>query len=108
MRAGAAALAVLVAGCVSTPPDRVSTLFLPDTAGLAVSGSPLRVDLGRAPDGVIAALSRDLGPPRSLPTATCPAGIERRLAWGDLVLTFTRERFIGWQSGAGQAGTVCG
>ncbi|MCO8143770.1 hypothetical protein NHN26_00905 [Rhodovulum tesquicola] len=108
MRAGAAALALLLAGCVAAPPqDRVSTLFLPDAGGLAVSGSALRVDFGRAPSGVIAPLSRELGPPRSLPLTGCPQGIERQLAWGDLVLTFTREQFVGWRQAGAAAGQIC-
>ncbi|GAA0297477.1 hypothetical protein [Rhodovulum strictum] len=98
----------MAAGCVAAPPqDRVSTLFLPDAGGLAVSGSPLRVDFGRAPDGVIAPLTRELGPPRAVPLTACPPGIVRQLAWDDLVLSFTREQFVGWRQAGAAAGQTC-
>jgi len=101
-------LPLVVAGCVAARPEPPSTLFLPDSAGLAVQGSPLRVDFGRAPEGVIAALSRELGAPSPRPLAACPADIERQLAWGDLVLTFTRDAFVGWRRGDAMAGRGCG
>ncbi|MGC9417502.1 MAG: hypothetical protein ACP5EN_00885 [Rhodovulum sp.] len=108
MRLGPAALALLLAGCIGAPKARVSTLFLPDTNGLAVAGSHLRIDFGRAPEGVIAALTRAMGAPRPLGTETCPAGMERRVAWDDLVLTFTRESFVGWRREDQAAGRTCG
>lgn len=107
MRPLAGLLPLVAAGCVAVAPEPPSTLFQPDPSGLGVEGSALRVDFGRAPEGVIAALSRDLGAPSPRPLDGCPPGIERRLAWGDLVLTFTRERFVGWRRGDALAGQTC-
>jgi len=68
----------------------------------------LRIDFGRAPEGVIAAVTRVLGRPETLPLSGCPAAIATRLRWDDLDLTFTADRFVGWRTPAGQAGQVCG
>ncbi|TCO73407.1 hypothetical protein [Rhodovulum euryhalinum] len=108
MRTGAVALLVLVAGCVTATPRSDSTLLRPDSGGFAIDGSPLRIDFGRAPGGVIAALTRELGPARTLPLDGCPDGIEQRLAWGDLVVSFTPEQFVGWRKQDAAAGQTCG
>jgi len=80
-----------------------------DAGGLAIVGSGgQRIDFGRAPSGVISVLERDLGPGRALDLIDCPAEIRRQIAWGDLVLTFTDERFVGWRGVDGAAGQTCG
>ncbi|SIO49616.1 hypothetical protein SAMN05444722_2699 [Rhodovulum sp. ES.010] len=108
MRFGPAALGLaLAAGCAAPPAEAPSTLFLPDARGLAIVGSTLRIDFGRAPDGVISALARELGPGRPRPLAGCAEGIVQRRAWGALDLTFSRERFVGWQTATAAAGRGC-
>ena len=98
---------LLIAGCTTAAPKPPSVTFLPDAGGLAIAGSAQRIDFGRAPAGVIAALDRELGPHHVMPLADCPGGIARRLAWGGLELSFTDERFVGWREGANAAGITC-
>lgn len=105
--------ALLLAGCAATDLDRGSTQrqgvhFLPDERGLAVAGRAERIDFGRAPSGVIAALDRELGQGKALGLGGCPESISDRRSWEGLVLTFSRERFVGWQQGEARYGTVCG
>ena len=66
-----------------------------------------RIDFGRAPSGVMAALDREIGPGRAMLVEGCPAGVVAQRAWGDMVLTFTAERFVGWRRGTALAGLVC-
>ena len=87
---------------------RTGAQFAPDSTGLAVVGSSLRVDFGRSPAGVIPLVERELGPGRALDVADCPAGVTHQIAWGDLVLTFTGERFVGWRNAGASAGQTCG
>lgn len=82
-------------------------VFVPDAGGLGVAGSAQRIDFGRAPSGVISVMDRERGEHRELSLAGCPPGVVKQLAWGDLVLSFGRERFVGWQSAAASAGTTC-
>jgi hypothetical protein len=89
------------------PEARADVRFVPDARGLAVDPAGMRVDFGRAPSGVIAALDRELGPGRALPVSGCPAGVVQQIAWGDLALSFARERFVGWRDANGSAGMVC-
>jgi len=108
VRSRAAVLGLLVlAGCTATQAARDPAVFLPDARGLGVAGSELRVDFGRATEGVIPTLTRELGPPRRLSLDGCPAGIADRLRWNGLELTFTAESFVGWRDAAGQGGEVC-
>ncbi len=105
--------ALLLSGCAVTgAADRVppnpSPGLVPDRNGLAVVGTGLRIDFDRAPAGVIAALDRLRGAHRPLPLETCPAGILRQYQWGDLILTFTDERFVGWRQAGASAGLICG
>jgi hypothetical protein len=99
----------VLSACAPVAPElsRPVTQFLPDEGGLAVAGAGQRIDFGRSPEGVIAALDRELGRGRLLGFEGCPAGVVRREAWGDLVLTFTDERFVGWKTAAGSAGQTC-
>lgn len=107
---GVWALSVLLAGCSGLPNAHVprpGAAFVPDANGLAVVGSPQRIDFGRAPSGVITVLNREVGPGRDLGVSTCPTGIVTQRAWRGLVLSFTDERFVGWRNADGSAGQTC-
>lgn len=106
-RRAAGACALALCACGTPPPEEAATAFLPDEAGLAVAGSPLRIDFGRAPAGVLPVLSRALGPPEPLSLSGCPSDIVQRLRWGDLEVTFTAEGFVGWRQGPRSAGRAC-
>ncbi|OIP86496.1 MAG: hypothetical protein AUK37_03160 [Rhodobacterales bacterium CG2_30_65_12] len=111
-RTGAALLFAALAGCAAPGglADRLGgpgATFIADANGLAVDGSSLRIDFGRAPSGVIAALDRELGKGRVLGVAGCPAGIADQRDWGGLVLSFTTERFVGWRREVSSAGETC-
>lgn len=106
--AGAVALLLAVGTCTPLPPKPPARTFVPDAEGLAVSGTSLRVDFGRAPAGVIEPLTRDLGPADPLSLAGCPRTITQRLRWETLELTFTAEQFVGWRQGGDASGQVCG
>jgi hypothetical protein len=102
----------VLAGCAEVSATQQATgrqgiSFTPDQAGLAVTGNALRIDFGRAPAGVIAALDRELGPGRDLGVAGCGADISAQRDWGGLVLTFTSERFVGWRQAGESAGQIC-
>ncbi len=88
-------------------PARAGVIFVPDDRGLGVAGSAKRIDFGRAPRGVVPVMTREMGAFRALPLNGCPAGVARHLAWGDLILTFTAERFVGWRKGTARAGRTC-
>lgn len=103
-------LVLLLAACTGGTPalaPRAGVSFVGDAQGLAVPAAGKRVDFGRSPKGVIPLMERELGRGQALGLAGCPAGVIRQTDWGGLVLTFTDERFVGWRSGAGQAGQVC-
>ena len=82
-------------------------LLVPDAGGLAETRTGLRVDFDRAPEGVIAIAERSYGPHAALPLTGCPPGIARQLRWGEITLTFTRERFVGWKTAQAAAGQTC-
>lgn len=103
---------VFLAGCgemegPERTPSRQGVQFSPDQGGLSVVGTGQRIDFGRAPSGVIAALDRELGTGKDLGTAGCPAGIVTQKDWGGLVLSFSREQFVGWRRVQAQAGQTC-
>ncbi|PIE09137.1 MAG: hypothetical protein CSA73_00095 [Rhodobacterales bacterium] len=102
-----AGVALALAACAPELPAP-SVTFHPDADGLEVRPSGLRVDFGRAPSGVIPVLDRSLGAHRSVALRRCPEEIVQHLAWGDLVLSFTAHRFVGWRQGVDSAGQVCG
>lgn len=103
---GALLLCVVAAAC--TPAHPVSTVtFQPDAGGLGLSENSLRIDFGRAPAGVISILNRELGGHDALTLTGCPNTITDHIRWGDLVLTFTKERFVGWRQGGAFQGQVC-
>lgn len=37
----------------------------------------------------------------------CPSDIIQQLRWGDLVLTFTDEQFVGWRTNDAMQGRIC-
>jgi hypothetical protein len=106
-------IAAGIAGCSGGEAPRAETAarmganFSPDANGLSVEGTGLRVDFGRAPSGVIAALDRELGPGRSLALDGCSTAISQQIAWGALVLTFSKDRFVGWREAGNSSGQVC-
>ncbi|MCB1358009.1 MAG: hypothetical protein KDK53_16475 [Maritimibacter sp.] len=108
---------LVLAGCGGAPLfDRAPATEAPrgisletDDAGLRITGGGAgRIDFGRSPAGVIPLLERELGPGRELDLVNCPYGVTQQIAWGDLVLTFTDEQFVGWRGAAGSAGQTCG
>jgi len=112
-RVGVLVACAVLAGCAGANAPQQNTArhgvsFVPDQAGLGVAGSALRIDFGRAPSGVIAALDRELGPGGDLGVAGCPAGIAAQRDWGGMILTFSKEQFIGWRQDGRSAGQVCG
>ncbi|ARE40579.1 hypothetical protein RGUI_2438 [Rhodovulum sp. P5] len=106
LRAAALGL-LLLAGCAVDGPVGTGATFIPDDGGLGLTDRDLRIDFGRAPDGVVRALTRERGRPVDLPLSGCPDTITRHLRWGRLDLTFTRDRFVGWRQGEAAAGLIC-
>lgn len=112
LRAGSLVAFVVFAGCTGVNATQNTTArqgasFSPDQAGLAVVGSALRIDFGRAPAGVIAGLDRELGPGRDLGVSGCSTGVAMQRDWDGMILTFTDEQFVGWQQGGRSAGQIC-
>lgn len=111
MRAALAVALLFLAGCAGTQqtaaPTRQGVTFTPDANGLSVSGTAQRMDFGRSPRGMIPVLTREIGAPRDVALTGCPAGIARQLDWNGLILTFTRERFVGWMRDGQSAGQTC-
>ena len=107
MRRAALALAVSASACTTAPATAPPPAFAPDPGGIALVGSPLRIDFGRAEEGVIAAVTRLEGAgPRD--AAACSGGT-RALRWpSGLALHFRDGAFLGWsrQDGSG-AGLTC-
>lgn len=116
-------LVLLATGCtMSAPPNAAAPSkpsnvhFVPDQGGLLVQPSGMRIDFGRAPSGVISALDRELGKHKVLSLNLCPSVVRDQLQWGDLTLSFSAERFIGWRKAPSpnvsladsSSGTVCG
>ncbi len=89
-------------------PSAPAVTLTPDANGLAVAPSGLRIDFDRSPAGVIAVLDRVRGRHVVLSLARCPDDMRQQLRWGDLVLTFTDEGFVGWRQDGRMAGRVCG
>ncbi|MDE9450117.1 hypothetical protein J3R80_06505 [Aliiroseovarius sp. Z3] len=102
-------LAVLagLTACVAPAPTRSAVVIRPDATGLQVDPVNKRIDFGRSPKGVVPAMDRELGRHVALPLEGCPTGVVRQLQWNDLVLTFTRERFVGWRDATGRQGQTC-
>ncbi|HGG05475.1 MAG TPA: hypothetical protein ENK28_08445 [Aliiroseovarius sp.] len=99
----------LTACAQATPePVRPDIQLIPDAGGLAVAPSGLRIDFGRSPRGVVPVLDKALGAHQVLSLGGCPDGVTQNVAWGDITLTFSRERFVGWRQGSRSQGQVCG
>ncbi len=107
LRRAACLFGFLIIAACTPQAQRSSVHFSPDETGLVVPEAEQRIDFGRSPEGVIAALDREVGPGRELPLAGCPENVARQIDWQGLVLSFSRERFIGWRSGNQQAGQTC-
>ena len=112
MMRGFVALLGLIAlsACVSptdAPAKRSGVAIVPDTLGLQVNPVGKRIDFGRSPKGVIPVLDRELGRREELSLTGCPATITRQTSWGELVLTFTPERFVGWHNSTDRQGVTC-
>ncbi len=106
-----ALLILFLAGCQSAMAPTVapsSITLVPDAEGLMVLPLGKRIDFGRSPKGVIPALDRELGAHTDLPLTGCPAGIIARHRWGNLELSFTAERFVGWRQDGQTQGQICG
>jgi hypothetical protein len=112
--------ALLVAGCVAAPEGgggatapRAAGLHL-DAQGIQPVGSPLRIDFGRAGEGVVAAVTRlyGTGPVDTLRTPGCGAGPVTEVRWANgLALSLVGGSFVGWVSEPGRgapAGTAGG
>ncbi|HHL20066.1 MAG TPA: hypothetical protein ENJ52_00905 [Aliiroseovarius sp.] len=99
--------ALFLAACTGAPARQDRITPAPDLKGLGIVGSDQRLDFGRAPEGVITALNRSYRRSKVRDLAGCPADIRQQIAWGDLILTFTDEAFVGWRVGNTFAGTVC-
>lgn len=122
MRPGAAAvlLALVATACAAPPGDRAAAAppdgplrgagLTPDPGGLQPNGTSLRIDFGRAQEGVVAAVSRLKGqaPASSGGRPGCAAA-DTEVAWRDgLALAFRAGTFVGWRDAAGRtAGEAC-
>lgn len=99
--AGALLAAVLVAGCLNgqIPKPAPSGGVVLSKDGLQPLGSDLRIDFGRAQDGVIVAVSKLQGadPARIATNAECGAGPVTFAQWSNgLTLNFMNGTFLGW------------
>jgi hypothetical protein len=77
---------------------------VPDTDGIALSGSPLRIDFGRSREGVISAVTRLEGRGPAV-TEACTGGVSAVRWPSGLALHFRDGAFLGW---AGADGTAAG
>ena len=102
-----AACSVPTGGFDPTISARSAITLIPDAAGLGIEGTTQRIDFGRSPRGVIPVMDRERGRGQALELDECPSGVVQQIAWGDLVLSFTDERFVGWRAGDRRAGTTC-
>lgn len=107
-----ATLLLLTAACSPAGPARDPAQGLvPDPGGLQPNGTPLRIDFGRAEEGVIPAVSRLLGDDPDLRGAV-PGCSLTTARWSEgLTLWFDGGAFVGWTSsgafGSGSAGRTC-
>ena len=92
---------------ISSQPATPTITLVPDANGLGVAPLGKRMDFGRSPTHMIAALDRELGSHRVLGLTGCPATIRQHLQWGTLVLSFTDEQFVGWRQDGVAQGVTC-
>jgi hypothetical protein len=107
VRAGALAAAFGLSACAAAPVVPPPPAFTPDPQGIALIGSPLRIDFGRSQEGVITAVARLEARGPSATTA-CPGG-GSAVRWpGGLALHFRGGAFLGWAQADGtSAGIGC-
>jgi len=100
-------MALVLSACAATPQAERPAGFVPDADGIALVGSPLRIDFGRARAGAISAVTRleGQGP---LATTDC-AGGTTSVRWASgLTLHFRDGAFLGWARADGtSAGIAC-
>ncbi len=92
------ALVLLLAGCAATAPMPPAQGLMVAPYGLQPVGTELRIDFGRAEDGVIGPVSLLVGaqPVTRGPLPSCGARISRAV-WGNgLVVYFRDGDFEGW------------
>ena len=101
MRRWAPVLLLALAACAAAAPGPAPRGLTLDAGGIQPSGTPLRVDFGRAQAGTIAAVSDLLGrPPAQVVTnPECGAGPVTSAVWpGAVTLNFRDGSFLGWVS----------
>jgi hypothetical protein len=100
-------LSLALAACAPTAEVAPPPAFTPDSEGIALVGSPQRIDLGRTQEGVIAAVTRleGRGPAG---TTVCPSGATAVRWPSGLSLHFSDSAFLGWADTDGRsAGLPC-
>ena len=104
MRRLGLASVLLLAACAPGPAPVTQPAHVPDAEGIALVGSPLRIDFGRSQAGVVSAVTRleGRGPAG---TGTCPGGAVAVRWPSGLSLHFRDGAFLGW---AGADGTAAG
>lgn len=90
---------------MSAPATGPAQGYTPDAAGIAVDGTDLRVDFGRAEAGAIAAVSGLLGR-APLAMRDCPGSSARAVEWDGLTLYFRGGAFLGWSRLDGSAAGI--
>jgi hypothetical protein len=105
VRRAALGLALAVAACAPTTEAARPPGFAPDAAGIAIAGSPLRIDFGRAQAGTIAAVTRLEGRGPAATTA-CPGGTTAVRWASGLTLHFRGGAFLGWARPDGTAAGI--
>lgn len=98
-RVATLAIALALAGCVTTPREPAPPVFTLDGQGIAPTISGLRIDFGRAQIGVIETVSRllDARPVQIATNTECGAGPVTSATWEDgLTLNFQEGDFRGW------------
>ncbi|PRX37204.1 hypothetical protein SAMN05216257_101223 [Meinhardsimonia xiamenensis] len=101
---------VLLAACAA-PQEQASTRGLtPDEGGLQPHGTELRIDFGRARDGVVETVEELIGgPPRSRTLRTdCALMPVEIVSWKGLELVFLDGTFRGWRKTEGPPPLVAG
>ncbi|GIT92550.1 hypothetical protein JANAI62_32130 [Jannaschia pagri] len=110
----ACGLCVCVAACngadpiPSQAPDPrfVGLTLVPVSTGLAVARSGGRhIDFGRARDGALSTIAAIAG---KAPVAQPCEGLDAFAVGTDLIVIFSADRFVGWQTRTGRAGRACG
>jgi hypothetical protein len=107
VRRRAVALALALSACSAGPETARPPAFTPDNEGIALVGSPLRIDFGRSQAGVISAVTRLEGRGPAGTTA-CTGGISAARWDSGLALHFRGGAFLGWSRPDGtSAGIAC-